>query len=337
MPEVSLDFPRAWAEFTDPDNVNQVFRCDLTWLTSNYRCIFGNGCHGIVEGRASDGCCSMGAHFADKKDIKRVQRYVDQLTDETWQYRKQGLKGGIIGTGPDGDPITRRHKGACILLNRPGFPGGEGCSLHALALRNGQEPLETKPEVCWQLPIRRSYRWVDRVDETRYLEVTITEYDRRGWGPGGHDLDWYCTSSTEAHQSHEPVYVHSAPELRELMGAGAYEVLAELCRAREAERRPVAPHPASEPFLLQIMKNPYTEPVVEAQPEPVAVPRPREKSAAKGKADKLQQLEQKLEKAARKPVGKKAGKPGVKQVSKPVGKTASAGKTTQKRKARDQH
>jgi GNAT superfamily N-acetyltransferase len=31
--------------------------------------------------------------------------------------------------------------GACIFLNRPGFPGGAGCALHTLALREGREPL----------------------------------------------------------------------------------------------------------------------------------------------------------------------------------------------------
>ena len=47
MPEVDLVFPRAWIEFQDPADSDQVFRCDLTWLTSNWTCIFGNGCPGI--------------------------------------------------------------------------------------------------------------------------------------------------------------------------------------------------------------------------------------------------------------------------------------------------
>ena len=34
MPEVDLVFPRAWVEFPDPADETQVFRCDLTWLTS---------------------------------------------------------------------------------------------------------------------------------------------------------------------------------------------------------------------------------------------------------------------------------------------------------------
>ena len=63
-------------------------------------------------------------------------------------------------------------------------------------------------------------------DDTSYLEVTITEYDRRGWGPGGHDLDWYCSGNPEAHVGREPVYRSNAPELIELMGPVAYAELA---------------------------------------------------------------------------------------------------------------
>ena len=102
--------------------------------------------------------------------------------------------------GDDPDRLrTRVVDGACIFANRTGFAGGIGCALHALALRTRRNPLETKPEVCWQLPVRRSQEWVDRPDETRLLVTTITEFDRRSWGEGGHDLHWYCTSSPDAH------------------------------------------------------------------------------------------------------------------------------------------
>ena len=94
----------------------------------------------------------------------------------------------------DGARKTKVVDGACIFLNRPGFPAGAGCALHQHAVLTGRPPHEAKPDVCWQLPIRRSYRTVERPDDTSYLEVTIAEYDRRGWGPGGHDLDWYCSS-----------------------------------------------------------------------------------------------------------------------------------------------
>jgi len=68
-------------------------------------------------------------------------------------------------------------------------------------------------------------------DESSYLEVTITEYDRRGWGPGGHDLDWYCSGNPAAHVGQEPVYLSNSSELRELMGSAAYHELVVHCEA----------------------------------------------------------------------------------------------------------
>ncbi len=72
MPEVDAVFPRAFVEFADPVDESQVFRCDLTWLTSSYMCIFGQGCQGIYESSPDTGCCTLGAHFSDKADEKRV-------------------------------------------------------------------------------------------------------------------------------------------------------------------------------------------------------------------------------------------------------------------------
>nr|WP_254666994.1 hypothetical protein [Streptomyces sp. WMMB 714] len=321
--EVSLDFPRAWVEFTDPADAEQVFRCDLTWLTSRWNCVFGQGCQGIRPGRATDGCCTLGAHFSDEDDEKRVASHVARLTPETWQYHDVGMATGWVqeaadaedddedgedaagedgedaadgeaaghegeservegGTDEVGDGLgegrneggdedgdgdaddeedddegperqTRRIDGACIFHNRPGFAGGQGCALHMLALREGREPLETKPDVCWQLPIRRTFEWVERPDGEQVLVVSIGEYDRRGWGSGGHDLHWWCTSAPSAHGAGKPVYESYRPELTELMGEQGYERLAELCEQRIATAAApsgypalplLAPHPA---------------------------------------------------------------------------------------------
>jgi hypothetical protein len=252
MPEVLLPFPRAFVEFVDPEDPDQVFRCDLTWLTSRWSCIFGQGCPGIYADRPDDGCCTLGAHFADSDDENRVARAVEQLDAQQWQYRRQGRTGGwteledpdAVSEGEEPSRKTRIVDGACIFLNRGGFPGGEGCALHHLAISQGREVLETKPDVCWQLPIRRQYRTVTRTDDTSYLEVTIGEYGREGWGPGGHDLDWYCSSNTEAHQGREPVFLGNRAELVELMGRPAYDTLAELCAAFDARAGTAMRHPA---------------------------------------------------------------------------------------------
>ncbi|HEY9562238.1 MAG TPA: hypothetical protein VIR30_00580 [Nocardioides sp.] len=255
MPEVALDFPRAWIEFTDPADAEQVFRCDLTWLTSNYTCIFGGGCSGIYKDSPDVGCCTLGAHFADKDDEERVSAFVDQLDETTWQFHpgRSVRKKDWIEKDEDGERKTLAidvdGQSACIFHNRADFRTenwtvGAGCALHGLALGQGRNPLETKPDVCWQLPIRRSYRDVERQDGSSYTEVTIAEYDRRGWGAGGHDLDWYCTGNTEAHVAMVPFYETNASELVELMGQPAYDALVRHCEAHLRSRSALAIHPA---------------------------------------------------------------------------------------------
>jgi hypothetical protein len=244
VPEVALDFPRAWVEFVDPADGSQRFRCDLTWLTSRWTCIFGHGCKGIYADAPDVGCCTLGAHFADKNDEKRVRKFARRLTDSDWQYREYGLEHGWTETDDEGARKTATVDGACIFHNRPDFAGGAGCALHGYALRTGRHPLQTKPDVCWQLPVRRLFREVEVTDTTTYTEVTITEYDRREWGPGGHDLDWYCSGNTEAHIGSDPVYVSYQPELVALMGASGYDELVRHCREFERTRTTLALHPA---------------------------------------------------------------------------------------------
>jgi hypothetical protein len=251
VPEVDLVFPRAFVEFADPGDADQVFRCDLTWLTSRYHCIFGQGCRGIYADAPDTGCCTLGAHFADKDDERRVAGYVGQLGADLWQFRPETQrvrKSDWIDTDDEGARKTRvvEHDGqsACIFHNRGDFATGAGCALHSLALRQGRNPLETKPDVCWQLPIRRTFRTVERQDDTSYTEVSIGEYDRRGWGPGGHDLDWYCSGNTEAHTAPDPLYVTNEAELVELMGRPAYDELVTHCERHLATRDRLAIHPA---------------------------------------------------------------------------------------------
>jgi hypothetical protein len=280
--EVDLDFPREWVEFFDPDDPKHLIRADLTWLLSRWTCVFGKACHGIIAGRAADGCCSHGAFFTDADDEKRVRQATRKLTPETWQHYTRHFKNytemdTIDGKNPARRTATRGPEAPCIFLNDADFPGGGGCALHGQALRDGVHPLEYKPDVCWQLPIRRDQDWTKRPDNTKVLVTTLTEFDRRGWGSGGHDLDWWCTSSPEAHVGREPMYLSYEPELTALVGKSAYAKLAELCGAR-LKRGLVAPHPASPTRRLPIARvanghRPELEPgALEGGREPATPP-----------------------------------------------------------------
>lgn len=240
--EVDLEFPRSWLEFTDPAEPTRLFRCDSTWLTSRWHCIFGAGCPGIYASLPHSGCCALGAHFSDGEDRRRVKRWARELTAEQWQFREIGRRDGIVMRDPEGARQTRTLDHGCIFLNRPDFPRGAGCALHLLAIDRGIDPQETKPDVCWQLPVRRDFDTREFADGTSVEVVIISEYDRRGWGPGGHDLDWYCSGATEAHTATEPVYRSERATLELLMGAEGY---AELVRLLEIAA-PALPHPADE-------------------------------------------------------------------------------------------
>jgi hypothetical protein len=259
-PEVPLDFAREWITFPDPADPEHVVRADLTWLSSAWTCVFGRGCAGVVEGRPDDGCCSHGAFFTEEDDLLRVTAAVADLEDGDWQLAPVGRGNWTEQDSADDEGgvrslRTRVVEGACVFLNRPGFAGGTGCALHRMALRTGLHPMTTKPDVCWQLPVRREQEHVERPDGTTVLMTTIGEFDRRGWGPGGHDLHWWCTGSPTAHVSPEPLVDTYAAELTALLGAPAYAELRRLTEAR-LDAGLVAPHPASpEPVVVELHRR----------------------------------------------------------------------------------
>ncbi|HVD28784.1 MAG TPA: hypothetical protein VNC79_09825, partial [Mycobacteriales bacterium] len=246
-------------EFVDPADPEHVVRADLTWLTSAWTCIFGRGCAGVVAGRPDDGCCSHGAFFTDDDDLARVTANVALLTDDDWQLAPIGRDSWTEeDSADDAEPRvrsirTRTVDGACVFLNRSGHPGGTGCALHRMALRTGVHPLTTKPDVCWQLPVRREQEHVERPDGTSVLVTSIVEFDRRGWGPGGHDLHWWCTGAPAAHVSPEPLVETYAAELIALIGQPAYAELRRLTELR-LDQGLIAPHPAS-PVPVQLHRR----------------------------------------------------------------------------------
>jgi len=177
--EVAPNFVRDWVEFENPANPEEIFKCDLTWLTSYWQCIYGNGCCGIDGDKPDAGCCSDGAYYTGKEDEKRVFEAAKKLTRADWQFydqarpKKAGGKLQITEIGLDKDRKTKKVKDSCIFLNRvgheaPGYTGSFGCALHHLALKEQVHFVDTKPDICWQLPIRRSWETREYGDEQNY-------------------------------------------------------------------------------------------------------------------------------------------------------------------------
>jgi hypothetical protein len=230
-----------WVSFEDPTE-RRVWRFDVTFLLSNWRCIYGCGCQGVLTAPApqlAQGCCSYGANFTGPEDEQRVKAAAKTLTGEQWQWREAGLRGGVSRRAPGQVAVTRIVQGACIFLNRPGFPGGPGCALHRAALERGVHPMQLKPDVCWQLPLRRE----DTVNADGSVTSTVGQWERAHWGAGGGEFAWWCTEAPEAFTSHQPVWRQMRDELVAMIGDDVYALLVPYLEAREAARSAL-PHPA---------------------------------------------------------------------------------------------
>ncbi|MGH9058049.1 MAG: hypothetical protein ACRDZY_00810 [Acidimicrobiales bacterium] len=229
-----------WVSFEDPEE-DRTWLFDVTFMLSRWTCIFGAGCQGVLTGPAPElveGCCSYGAHFTSDEDVDRVKAAAKTLTADEWQHAGVARRGGIVRTQRDGTRITRLVDGACIFLNRTGFPTGPGCALHQVALRRDQLPLELKPDVCWQLPLRRE----DEVADDGHVTSTVTQWDRKHWGDGGEEFHWWCTEAPEAFTGDRAVYRSMGGELIALVGPEVYGLLVDYLDDRQSAVTPV-PHP----------------------------------------------------------------------------------------------
>jgi hypothetical protein len=235
------DGAHEWISIPDPDE-QRTWMFDATFLLSSWTCIFGQGCQGVLTAPAPEmvqGCCSYGAHFSDDSDVERVEEAAARLEDGEWEFSRRAARGGITKTKKDGTTVTRMADGACIFLNRPGFPPGPGCALHQAALARGERPMDWKPEVCWQLPLRRE----DLRTDDGHVVSTIGQWDRRHWGGGGEEFAWWCTESPDAFVGTRPVYLEMAGELEAIVGPKVFR----LVRRHLDHRRGGAtnlPHPA---------------------------------------------------------------------------------------------
>jgi hypothetical protein len=253
-----MSMPRAsreWVTFADPKEDGRTWQLDVTFLLSSWQCIFGAGCQGVLDQKAPElvlGCCSYGAYFADTDDRDHVVRIAAELTDDEWQFAKRGRAKGIykkMGRDEDGNREwhTRLVEDACIFLNRLDFAAGPGCALHLHAMNTGQHHSEVKPEICWQLPLRR----VDEDQEDGTVISTLTEFGRSGWGEGGDDFAWWCTEEPEAFTGKEPVYRSLEAELRKTLGKKLHRQVVEYLDARfEASDFPPVAHPAAVPVEI---------------------------------------------------------------------------------------
>ena len=219
-----------WVSFED-EQEQRTWRFDLSFLESRWSCIFGAGCQGVLTEPSPElvqGCCSYGAHFIDEEDAANTRRSIERLSDADWQFRELAPE-ELIVRNEAGDLVTVLHDDACIFLNRPGFSAGPGCAFHVAANRAGEHFVGWKPEVCWQLPLRRE----EEVADDGYVTTSIGQWDRRHWGEGGADFAWWCTEDPAAFVGESRVVDSMREELIAMVGERTYARLLALLDERD--------------------------------------------------------------------------------------------------------
>jgi hypothetical protein len=197
-------------EFVDPVDGTR-WSVDVGFLWSRWRCIWGEGCLGILDEPAEalgHGCCSVGTELLDEEEAMTISALAATLDADLFQFQAWAESHGIFEDDRRRRTIT--VDGACVFLNRPGFEGGAGCALHRQALRDGDRPIDVKPSVCWQLPLV-----VERHSGGR---ARLRRWGRQDRGPDGTTMAWCCTEDDNAQVGGRPTAEELADELRALVG-----------------------------------------------------------------------------------------------------------------------
>ena len=230
---------REWVTLRDPADDHRRYTFDVSFLLSDYTCIYGAGCPSVYpdEREAAIGCCLHGAYLTDEDDGDALTRTaVDELDTTLMQHHAAAVSDGVLQTDDDGEVLTRTIDDACIFLNRGGFDGGIGCALHHLANARGEHHLTYKPVVCWQVPLHRDI--VEEVaNDGATLEThTIAAFERGHWGDGGSEFGWWCLDDDRAFVGRSPVYRSMQVELRRMVGDEVYAELAAYLDRRRRQR-----------------------------------------------------------------------------------------------------
>ena len=214
--DVGMDEAFPVEEIVDGDT---VWRFDTGFLRSNWTCIWGRGCLGILPEpaeRLGQGCCSIGAELDGEDEAMTISALAATIDPARFEHHADAAAGGVFSD--DTRTATRVVDGACIFLNRPGFPGGAGCALHLEAVHAGESPVDWKPSVCWQLPIKVD--WEPGEGETEV--ATVRRWTRADWGVEGETMAWCCTEDARASVGAAPVVESLAEELEGIVGPAVY-------------------------------------------------------------------------------------------------------------------
>jgi hypothetical protein len=158
----------------------------------------------------------VGAELDGDDEARMIGALAATLDPALFEHHAEAAEGGIYRD--ERRAATRVVDGACIFLNRPGFAGGVGCALHLAALAADESPIEWKPSVCWQLPVKVDWEAGPGGSEV----ATVRRWTRADWGDDGEPMAWCCTEGDRAYVGDRPVLESLGDELEAIVGTAVH-------------------------------------------------------------------------------------------------------------------
>jgi hypothetical protein len=217
------DVPGTDRPLVEIDGGETVWRFDRSFLTSRWSCLWGRGCLGILPQPAEhlgQGCCSFGAELDGADEARNIAALAATLDPGVFERHQPAADHGVFAD--ERRTSTRVVDGACIFFNRPGFGGGSGCALHLAALAADESPIDWKPSVCWQLPIKVDWAPSPTIKDPDREVATVRGWTRADWGADGAAMAWCCTEGDRAYGGDRPVLESLGEELEAIVGSTVY-------------------------------------------------------------------------------------------------------------------
>ena len=210
-----------YTEITTEDEFGTThWRFDQSFLNSNWTCIWGRGCLGILDHPApelSQGCCSVGAEFGDDDEAMTTAALAATLAAARVPVpRRGGRRAGVRRRPADqhAGRSTARASSSTDLVSRVARVAP--CTSARRAI--DEPPIEWKPSVCWQLPLH--VEWESGPDGAE--TATMRGWSRADWGAEGATMAWCCTEGERAYVGEQRVIDSLADELAAMMPAVVY-------------------------------------------------------------------------------------------------------------------
>lgn len=240
LPETSEDFFTFIYE-------DEQYMVNLSFLASNYTCIYGKGTCGFRVGvneptyRTDIGGCCFGGVDVFTEEREHMEEMASQLTPElvnpaTYERIKdgKGFKHTYDAEGNITASHTRIWDGGCVFANRANEGDKRGCSFHHLAESKGLEHVDAMPNICWAHPIVFSELDVDDDPDVMSGVIhVISNASYETWnfevteatGSADDLIQAVCTESPDTYIGDRPVYKSYSRELIELLGQECYDML----------------------------------------------------------------------------------------------------------------